>query len=328
MRFLRNRIRTIVGDDANFFQAVSRLFHYLFFTNKTGKFFSKIFAKQETKPQNRTKPEFLPVLERPSIQGNPLISIIIPTRNKAQLVKQCINSIIELSTYRNFEIVLIDNRSNEKELSDYIKSLGEREDIHFKSIYADIEFNFSQLINLGVEHSKGELILLLNNDVKVITPDWLECMAAYAQHEQVGAVGIKLLYPDNTIQHAGIVLEKSTIARHIFSGKDGSNTPSAPQNFLAVTAACLMTTRKKFDEVAGFDTIFKVEFNDIDFCLKLFEKGYHNVFLPEVELYHYESASRRHPHSDSKSYKQHLIETKLMREKWGKHIESDPYHIY
>jgi O-antigen biosynthesis protein len=256
------------------------------------------------------------------LKNAPLISIIIPTRNQVTLVKQCLQSILERSKYRNFELIVVDNRSDDPLLFDYLQSLSLLKDISIQTIKADFDFNFSALMNLGVQHSSGDLVLLLNNDVEVITADWLEHMAVYAQHESAGAVGVKLLYPDNSIQHAGIVMTKGDISRHVFVGVPATDLRvNTPRNFMAVTAACLMVSRKKFDEIGGFDTKFEVEFNDIDFCIRLFEKGYANIYLPAVELYHYESASRRHPHSDKKSFTRHQKEVELMRQRWKKYID-------
>lgn len=266
-----------------------------------------------------------------TISGEPLISIIIPTKNKSKLVEQCIQSIIEISSYKNFEIILVDNRSDEHALVAMIELFSNRKDLRFQVVRADIDFNFSTLINLGVEKSKGEFLVLLNNDVKVITTDWLEKMIHCVQQKHVGVVGAKLLYPDNTIQHAGIVLENENISKHIYLGKQATEVVeedalNVTRNYLALTAACVMVSKQNFNAVGGFDPQFKVEFNDVDFCLKNYEKGLYNMFLPNVQLYHFESASRRHPHSDKRSYKQHLLEVSLMRKKWAKYLANDPYN--
>ncbi len=260
-----------------------------------------------------------------------LISIIIPTRNKSELVNQCILSIIDTSTYKNFEIVLVDNRSDEVELKLLLQEFMSRKDIRFKVVYADIDFNFSKICNIGVENCEGELLVFLNNDVKIISPDWLEQMAYYAQQDHIGATGAKLLYPDNTIQHAGIVLEQESISRHLYLGKEEkevveNNALNFTRNYLALTAACLMISRDKFNSVGGFDPQFEVEFNDIDLCLKLYEKNLYNVFVSSVKIFHFESSTRRHPHSDNASYKRHLEEVALMNGKWMKYLLNDPYN--
>jgi GT2 family glycosyltransferase len=265
--------------------------------------------------------------------ANDLISIVIPTKNKTDLVKQCIQSIIDVSTYKNYEIILVDNRSDEADFFEYTETLISNPQIRFKRVFADMEFNFSALINLGVANSSGTYILLLNNDVKVITPNWMELMLDKARQQHVGAVGVKLLYPNETIQHAGIVLSQEGICEHVFVGKKQEevvygNVLNTTRNYLALTAACLMVSKPKYTEVGGFEEQFKVEYNDVDFCLKLYEQGYYNVYEPRVKLFHYESASRRHPHSDKKSFTLHLSETEFMKEKWARYLAHDPYHIF
>lgn len=330
MGLFKNRLRTIVGEDASFSQAIARLGYYIFFTNK----FSKVAAKLTNKKQeHRFSLMPLPIKPNninPHVEGTPLISIIIPTRNKYKLVKQCIDSIITKSTYRNYEIILVDNRSDEADLLSYIDDLSKNESIRFKSIKADIDFNFSSLINLGASHSNGAYLLLLNNDVEVMSENWLEDMLIYAQHTDIGAVGAKLLYPDFTIQHAGIVFSAENLSQHIFLGEPdlklkAEHRVNHVQNYLAVTAACLMVSKTKFEEANGFDEQFKVEFNDIDFCFKLHQKGYHNVYLPQVKLFHFESASRQHPHAKKASYQQHLKEVELVKQKWSTYINADPF---
>jgi GT2 family glycosyltransferase len=268
-----------------------------------------------------------------NIVADELVSIIIPTKNRTDLVEQCIQSIIALSTYKKYEIILVDNRSDDPAFFAFVENLKNAPDILFTCVTADIEFNFSALINLGVAQSKGSYILLLNNDVKVITPDWLELLLFKARQAHVGAIGVKLLYPNETIQHAGIVLSAEKISEHVFVGEKPhaevyQNALNTTRNYLAITAACLMVSRNKFDEVGGFDEQFVVEYNDIDFCLKLYQAGYYNVYLPKVLLFHYESASRRHPHSDKKSYQRHLAETEMMKRKWPFYISHDPFFIF
>lgn len=249
------------------------------------------------------------------LTDQPLVSIVIPTKNKSELVKQCVDSIIQKSTHRNIEILLIDNRSDEKELLSLVEQYATQ--IPFKHVYADIDFNFAALMNLGNQHANGSFLVFLNNDTEIITPQWLEYMLGYARQKHVGAVGCKLLYPDHSIQHAGVVLDKKVISKHVFLGSERyAEGTNAVTNYPAVTAACMMVEKQKFIAVGGFDESFNVEYNDIDLCLKLRKAGYHNVYLPQVELFHYESASRRHPFSDKKNHIRHIQETQLMRHKW------------
>jgi GT2 family glycosyltransferase len=265
--------------------------------------------------------------------GSEKISIVIPTKNKTDLVRQCITSIKERSTYHNYEIILVDNRSDEDDFFAYVQELGTDKKVDFTCVKADMEFNFSLLVNLGVSIAKGDYILLLNNDVEVITPEWMELLLEKASDEHVGAVGVKLLYPDKTIQHAGIVLSPEKVSEHVFVGKQATekvydNALNTTRNYLAVTAACIMIHKDKYNKVGGFDEQFRVEYNDIDFCLKLYDAGYYNVYLPHVQLFHYESASRRHPHSDPESYARHLSEKQMMEKKWGQYIMKDPFFIF
>jgi GT2 family glycosyltransferase len=261
-------------------------------------------------------------------QSAGMVSVIIPAFNKAHLLKQCIDSIISLSTYKNYEIILVSNRSNEASFFDLVRQYETQTAFVFTCIKADIKFNFSALINIGAKASKGDYLLLLNNDTEIITADWIEQLLRLATLPYSGAVGAKLLYPNNSVQHAGIVLEQENISRHIYVGENGNssgylNALQTTQNYSAITAACLMIEKQKFDSINGFDELFEVEFNDIDFCLRLYQKGFYNVYCANAVLYHYESASRRHPHANKKSYALHLRESKMMREKWEQWIAND-----
>lgn len=271
------------------------------------------------------------IVEKPTtIMQQPLVSIIIPTFNKTHLVKQCIDSIINHSTYTNYEIVLVDNKSTEPELTDLIHQYQSLLKQNFIHLSADYAFNFSQLMNDGVNKSKGEYIVLLNNDTEIITPEWIEQLLAIAVRSDVGAVGAKLLYPDNSIQHAGIVLNNEVVSKHIYIGKKQyaevyQNALNSIKQYSAITAACLMINRNKYLEVNGFDVRYKVEFNDIDFCLRLLERGYYNVYTPFVQVYHYESSSRQHPMSTKKSKDTYSQERAQLSKQWEFYIEDDPF---
>lgn len=261
------------------------------------------------------------------------VSIIIPNRNSFNLIKTCIESIQLKSTYKNYEIILLDNRSSDRQVLDYYDSKKSDPSLKFRLINCDFDFNFSKLINTGAAESNGEFLILLNNDTEVITPSWIELMMAEAVKSCTGAVGVKLLYPDSTVQHCGVTLNPDTISRHEFVGSRSTkqvafNALNIPNNFLAVTAACLMIDKRKFYEAGGFNEALAVEYNDIDFCLKLVTGGYYNVCLPQVSLYHYESASRRHPYSDPESLKRHKREKSIFTKQWGHFIENDPYSVY
>lgn len=227
---------------------------------------------------------------------NPKISIIIPNKNNRDILKRCIDSIISKSTYTNYEIIIVDNDSDDQLTLKYLDSLN------FKIIKCsniNNEFNFSRMVNIGVENSEGDYIVLLNNDTEVISGSWLENMLVYMTIDKVGIVGSKLLYPDKIVQHAGVILKMGNgIAGHAFkliADWDGGYLSYAKvaRNYSAVTAACFMTSKKIYYEVNKFDEIdFKVSYNDVDFCLKVLEKGYRIVYSPESLLYHYEGKTR------------------------------------
>ena len=226
----------------------------------------------------------------------PLVSLIIPTRNARELVKQCIDSILELTTYPAYEILLVDNGSDDPAALEYFAELSQNGQI--KVIRDGGPFNYSALNNNAVRQSRGEYIGLINNDIEVITPQWLEEMVALAAQPGVGAVGARLWYPDDKLQHAGVVIGMGGVAGHahrLLPRDHGGYFGRAmlTQEFSAVTAACLLVSRKAFEELGGLNEVqLKVAFNDVDFCLRLLEAGYTNVWTPYAELYHHESASR------------------------------------
>lgn len=259
----------------------------------------------------------------------PLISIIIPTKDYAEITEQCLKSLYEKTTYPNFEVILMNNNSEKAEtfaLFDKYKNKYS----NFKVIDANYEFNYSKINNQGVKQANGEYIVLLNNDTEIITPNWLELMVGYAMQPHIGAVGTKLLYPDNTVQHAGVILGIGGIAQHAFIGcsKDDPGfygRLSVPFNYSAVTAACLMVAKDKFNEVDGLEETLQVAFNDIDFNLKLLEKGYYNVCLNNVELYHHESKSRGLD-TTSEKYKRFVSEHDYMKDRWGNMLYNDKFY--
>ena len=226
----------------------------------------------------------------------PLVSIIIPTRDYADILETCLSSIYEKSTYKNFEIIVVDNNSEKEETFKLFKKYEKKHD-NFQVLRLECDFNYSYLNNEAVKKAKGDYILLLNNDTEVITKDWIEKMVMYASRPHIGTVGVKLLYPDNTIQHGGLVLGINGIAAHAYVNADRNikgefGRLEVPFNYDGSTAACLMISKKKYNEVGGLEEDLKVNFNDVDFNLKVLEKGYYNIFVPTVEMYHYESKSR------------------------------------
>lgn len=301
---------------------------------------------------------------RYQIQGNPKISIVIANKDHADDLKRCIESIVEKSTYDNYEIIVVENNSTTEEIRryysellgyDYQKALEEsrvifrRGNLHDKGIMTaeanglagdkvkivvyEGAFNYSAVNNLGAEYADGEYLCLLNNDTQVITVNWLEELLMYAQREDVGAVGAKLYYPDKTIQHAGVVigLGAHRTAGHSHYKQHRQNLGYMgrlcyAQNVSAVTGACLMVKKSLFDEVGGLEESFEISLNDVDFCLKLRQKGLLNVFTPFAELFHYESVSRGLDDNGEKA-KRYNDESARFREKWKAQLEAgDPYY--
>lgn len=263
------------------------------------------------------------------IEGTPLISILIPNKDHVDELERCLKSIDERSTYKNYEIIIIENNSEEKKTFDFYNKLEKNPRI--KTVIWEKEFNYSAINNYGASFAKGEYLLLLNNDVEVISPDWLQEMLMFVQREDVGAAGAKLYYPDDTIQHAGVIVGLGGVAGHShkYFAKDSlgyfARTVVA-QDLSAVTAACLMVKKSIFDSLGGFDPGFRVAFNDVDFCMKIRQAGYLIVFTPYAELYHYESLSRGAEDTQEK-VERFNGEINRFKERWGKELdEGDPYY--
>ncbi len=280
------------------------------------------------------------------VMGTPKISIVIPNCEHAEDLRRCISSIYEKSVYDNYEIIVVENGSTGSEIKGYYEELktGSLKDIvkvvdfyengaHLNSDGSKPPFNYSAVVNYGVQHSDGEYIILLNNDTQVITVNWMEELLMYAQRADVGAVGGKLYFPDRKIQHAGVVLKLGAhrTAGHSHYGQAGMNLGYMgrlcyAQDVSAVTGACLMVSRAKYDEVGGLDEGFAVSLNDVDFCLKLREKGYLNVFTPFAELFHYESLSRGLD-LEGKNAERYEKESEHFRSKWKEVLDKgDPYY--
>ncbi len=262
------------------------------------------------------------------IIGNPKISILIPSKDAKSDLKKCIES-IRKSTYNNYEIIIIENNSETDEIFDYYNSL--KNDDRIKVVYyPDKGFNFSRINNFGEKFATGEYILLLNNDVEIITKNWLEEMLSFAQREDVGIVGAKLLYPDNTVQHAGVVVGMGGIAGHInklIRDDDIGYFARAKviNNYSGVTAACFIIKKELYDKVEGLDEDFKVAFNDVDFCMKIRNLNKLIVYTPYAKLYHYESKTRGYEDTPEKQmrFKSEIDRFKL---KWEKELEKgDPF---
>ncbi len=236
------------------------------------------------------------------VQGNPKVSIIIPFKDKPELLDQCINSIIQFSGYANWEVIGLSNNSTQPETHQAM-ARWQQTDSRVRFVEHNQPFNYSQLQNLGAELATGDYLLLLNNDIQFYTPNTLYMLLSYAQLPQVGAVGAKLLFPDNRIQHCGITLGIGGLAANCFCGL--TNTVSVPlhrnqvpSNFIAVTGAMLMIEKRKYWAINGFDEQLVVEYNDVDFGVRLHQAGYRNVVLPQCVAYHHESATRGNPTSE------------------------------
>lgn len=263
----------------------------------------------------------------PLPEKRPLLSIIIPTRNGLALVRKCVESIVAKTTYSSYEIIIVDNGSDDPETLDYFSALQKSNTA--RVIRDDAPFNYSALNNRAVAQAQGSVIALLNNDVEIISPDWADEMVSHALRPEIGAVGGRLLYPDDTVQHAGIILAGDLIAFHAhkylprphpgYFGRAG-----LIQNFSAVTAACLVARKAVYEEVGGLDENLTVAYNDVDFCLKLREKGYRILWTPYAQMYHHESASRGYDDMQQEKKQRLKIEAQLMRNRWGQLLHNDP----
>lgn len=257
----------------------------------------------------------------------PKVSLIIPTRNGLHLTRQCIESIIEKTTYPNYEIIVIDNASDDPETLRYFEAL--QADERIRVIRDERPFNYSALNNAGVHQAKGDIIGLLNNDLEVISPDWLTEMVSHALRPDIGAVGARLWYPDDTLQHGGVILGIGGWAGHAHKGfPKGSpgyvGRMSLISDFSAVTAACLVVQKSRFEEVGGLnETELQVACNDVDLCLRLREAGYRNVFTPYADLYHHESATRGFEDTPEKKARFEK-ERRYMTQRWGAIMQNDP----
>ena len=262
-------------------------------------------------------------------KAQPLVSILIPNKDHAADLKKCMDSIEEKSTYRNFEFIIVENNSTEEETFAYYKEIEKRDDV--RVLYYKGEFNYSRINNFGAREANGEYVLLLNNDTEMIEPDSIKEMLDVCMRPDVGIVGAKLIFEDNTIQHAGVIIGFGGVAGHAFIGQDRDDNGYfsriiSVQDLSAVTAACLMVRRSVFDEVEGLNEDFKVAFNDIDFCLKVRKAGYLVVYNPYAQFYHYESKSRGQEDSADKVAR-FQQEIGLFGERWGELLENgDPYY--
>ncbi len=263
------------------------------------------------------------------VQESPLVSIIIPNKDEKEVLKKCMDSIFKKSTYQNFEILIVENNSETEEIFTYYRELSRQDKIRL--LKWDKPFNYSAINNYAAKKAKGTYLLFLNNDMEVISPDWIEEMLGHCQRPDTGIVGAKLYYPDKTIQHAGTIIGIGGIAGHMFVNMQGDRSgylhkASLQQDLSAVTAACMMVKRDVFFEVGGFEEKLTVAFNDVDFCLRVRQKGYLVVYDPFAELYHYESKSRG-TEDNKEKVRRFQSEIEFMRCRWETLLkEGDPYY--
>lgn len=277
--------------------------------------------------------EVMPAPEAPALNRvrfscpspHPMVSIIIPTRDRADLLGMCLDSLIQRTTYSNFEVIIIDNGSVEDATRQLFDRLPKD---RFRILRDESPFNFSVLNNNAARMARGELFCLMNNDIEILTPDWLEEMASFAVRADTGCVGARLWYPDGRLQHGGCILGVGGVCghshRYLSRGEPGYfRRATLHQSFSAVTAACLLVRRSVFEEVGGLDEQLGVAFNDIDFCLRVREAGYRNVWTPYAEMNHHESASRGTEDTPAKQAR-FFSEICLMQSRWGEKLFDDP----
>lgn len=266
---------------------------------------------------------------RYEVEDEPLVSIVIPSKDNADVLDTCLRSILDKTTYPNYEIIIVENNSQAPETFAYYDKISSDHE-NITVVRYEGEFNFSKVINRGVQESNGQYLLLLNNDTELITPDWLEDLIGVCQREEVGAIGVRLWSPDDTIQHAGVGI-LGAAAEHLNFGYPRDRTgyfglTEKPQDLSAVTAACMMVRRDVFESLSGLDEDFAVAYNDVDFCLRIRETGKLVVYWPYVELYHFESLSRGRDTNNAKKTRLHREAAKL-NERWAEYYTNgDPYY--
>jgi glycosyltransferase involved in cell wall biosynthesis len=261
---------------------------------------------------------------------HPLISIIIPNKDHVSILQNCLSSIKKKTTYSNYEIIIVENNSIEEATFAYYEELKKQTNIRIL-FWEEEGFNYSKINNYGVQYAKGQYIIFLNNDIEIISPNWIEEMLTLNQRNDIGAVGIKLYYPDDTIQHAGVVLGMGGLAGHLYVGAARDTFGyigklHIVQNMSAVTAACMMVKKSIFDKIGGFSPEFYSSWNDVDLCLRIHNAGYLIVWTPFAEAYHHESKTRGYPDTPKKQ-RELSKEIDMFKAKWGKELAAgDPYY--
>ena len=267
--------------------------------------------------------------EWPSADDEPSVDILIPTRDKLEILEPCIRSILDKSTYSNFVVSILDNESQEQETLEFFNKIEAHPQV--RVLKFPYPFNYSAINNFGARQSTSEILILLNNDIEVISPHWIEALVSQAVQPNIGCVGAKLYYPNGWIQHAGVILGIGDIAGHSHRFYPGNsrgymNRLVSTQRVSAVTAACLAIQRSIYDQVNGLDEEnLTVAYNDVDFCLRVLEAGYHNIWTPKAELVHHESISRGHDDTLQKR-RRYQAEVKYMKQRWKSHLKLDPYY--
>lgn len=267
-----------------------------------------------------------------NLTARPLVSIVIANKDHVEDLSRCVESIINKSTYENFEIIIVENNSETKQIQEYYQEIS----MHPKVQVVTYEgvFNYSKINNYGASFAKGEFVLLLNNDTEVITQGWIEEMLMYGQRQDVGVVGAKLYYEDRTIQHAGIVIG---LGAHRTAGHTHYKVPEAnvgymgklcyAQNVTAVTGACMLVRKSLYEQLGGLDEEYAVALNDVDFCLRVRKLGLLNIFTPFAELYHYESKSRGSDNKRDANAIRYQQESDKFKERWKVELsDGDPYY--
>lgn len=282
-------------------------------------------GRVEACPQNAESHRAIYEIAEPQ----PLVSIVIPTRDRIDLLERCINSMRETTEYPRLEFVIVDNGSTERETRDYLRTI--KKEIAAHIVREEGEFNFSRLINRGVRETTGEVLAILNNDIEAENSGWLREMVSYAVRPEIGAVGARLWYPNRTLQHGGVVLGLGGVAGHALHRSPRGHPGYFNNLFLsrhcsAVTAACMVVRKTVFEQAGGFDEVnLPISFNDIDFCLRLRALGLQNIWTPHANLIHHESASRGH-HTAPEEQEQIFRESIFMQEKWAPELLEDPFY--
>jgi GT2 family glycosyltransferase len=265
-----------------------------------------------------------------AVPGDERVCVIVPTRDRADLLGPCIASLFERTAYREFEVLVVDNGSREGATQQLFADWETREPRRFRVLRDPAPFNYSRLNNEAARATGAQFLLLLNNDTEVVAPDWMDAMLGQARRTEIGAVGALLLYPDGTVQHGGVLLGVLGLAGHAHRYLPGTTEGyhgglQLDTNYLAVTGACLMVERQKYLECSGLDESLAVSYNDVDLCLKLHRAGYRNVLVPRAKLYHYESKSRGGDDTPGKVARA-MEEVGAIRKRWPLWAERDPYY--